>query len=192
MSHKCFISFKTEDIAYKNEIQNNLNIDMIDKSLNEPIDSIDEEYIMKVIRRDYLKDSTVTITLIGQHSAENNYLENQHFIKRELQASLYGTPNGILGIVLPSMYDTIFKGEHVCSICGQSHNIVNINTNTTIKEYSVNYYIEDHDGCAWSPDDRYCILTKWSDFKESPDNYIEQAFKKRTDPVVNKIKVFPK
>jgi len=31
MVHKCFISFKTEDIKYKKEIQDNFDIDMIDK-----------------------------------------------------------------------------------------------------------------------------------------------------------------
>ena len=67
MRHKCFISFKTEDAAYKRYIQTDLNVDMIDKSLNTPINSYDEEYIMQVIRRDYLSDSTVTIFLIGQH-----------------------------------------------------------------------------------------------------------------------------
>ena len=37
MSHKCFISFKTEDKKYKKYIQEDLKIDMIDKSLNTPI-----------------------------------------------------------------------------------------------------------------------------------------------------------
>lgn len=44
MKHKCFISFKTEDISYKETIQNDLNVDMIDKSLNKPIDSQNEEW----------------------------------------------------------------------------------------------------------------------------------------------------
>lgn len=42
MGHKCFISFKTEDENYKTEIQkwsDNNKVDMIDKSLNEPIDA---------------------------------------------------------------------------------------------------------------------------------------------------------
>jgi hypothetical protein len=50
MSKKCYISFKTEDFAYKKYIQDNLNIDMIDKSLNTRIDSTDEDYIMRKIR----------------------------------------------------------------------------------------------------------------------------------------------
>ncbi|MFT4802545.1 MAG: hypothetical protein ACI93N_002325, partial [Flavobacteriaceae bacterium] len=71
MGHKCFITFKTEDSAYKKHIQEELDVDMIDKSLNEPIDSDDEEYIMRKIREDYLSDSTVTICLIGSRSSEN-------------------------------------------------------------------------------------------------------------------------
>lgn len=61
MAHKVFISFKTEDKSYKKYIQDNLKIDMIDKSLDEAIDSDDEDYIMRKIREDYLADSTVTI-----------------------------------------------------------------------------------------------------------------------------------
>ena len=138
MAHKCFISFKTEDMDYKKKIQEDMDIDMIDKSLDEPINSDDEDYIMRKIREDYLADSTVTIYLIGEYSAENSFLQDQTYIKRELQASLYNgennTKNGILGIVLPSMYDKLYKGKEQCSVCGKNHNIVCINDNTTIKE----------------------------------------------------------
>lgn len=112
MGHKCFISFKTEDKHYKKEIQEEMDIEMIDQSLNEAIDSEDEDYIMRKIREDYLSDSTVTIFLIGTKSNENLGWEEQRFIKRELQASLYhgkgNTQNGILGVVLPSMYSSVF------------------------------------------------------------------------------------
>lgn len=191
MSHKCFISFKTEDVIYKEKIQNMSEIDMIDKSLNEPINSFDEDYIMKVIRRDHLQDSTVTITLIGSHSAENSYFENQNYIKRELQASLYSKPNGILGIVLPNMYDDIYGESYVCSTCGETHYYTNINDNTTIKEFSYNFYIPNNK-CSWHYDDRYCVLVKWDDFIEHPNTYIDFAYDKREEPIANKIKVFPK
>ena len=72
MGHKCFISFKKEDEAYKKAIQSWVDInkvDMIDKSLNTPIDSDNEDYIMRKIREDYLSDSTVTIFLIGTPAA---------------------------------------------------------------------------------------------------------------------------
>lgn len=192
MSHKCFISFKTEDIEYKEEIQEMDELDIIDKSLNDPIDSDDEDYIMRKIREDYLNDSTVTICLIGNHSAENSTSENQSYIKRELQASLYNKPNGVLGIVLPNMYDKIYKGKYTCSECGQKHNFVNINNDTTIREFNYNYYLPlSDDKCAWSESDRYCVLVKWDDFVASPNNYIKKAFNKREDDIASKIKVYP-
>lgn len=195
MAHKCFISFKTEDFSYKKEIQDDLDVDMIDKSLNEAIDSDDEDYIMRKIREDYLSDSTVTIHLIGSHSAENSWMEDQTYIKRELQASLYNgknnTKNGILGVVLPSMYEKIYKGEYNCNSCGGSHNYVNINDDTVIKEFSYNYYIPKNSGCCWTEDDRYCVLVKWDHFKDAPNTYIDKAFDKRSSPISSKTKVRP-
>jgi hypothetical protein len=198
MAHRVFISHKREDKSYKNYIQNNLGVDMIDKSLNEAIDSDDEDYVMRRIREDYLSDSTVTISLIGTHSSENEGEEEQVYIKRELQASLFdgkaNSRNGILGIVLPDMYDKIYKGSYNCDKCGGSHNSVAINDETVIKEFSHNYYIKPlaDEKCAWSEDDRYCILAKWEDFEKDPEKYIDQAFDKRQHPISKKITVRPK
>ena len=194
--HKCFISFKTENASYKNYIQYSLNVDMIDKSLNEPINSDDEDYIMRKIREDYLSDSTVTICLIGKHSAENDPNENQTYIKRELQASLYNgannTRNGILGVVLPEMINSIYKGKYTCPTCGESHNAVVINNDTVIREFNYNYYIPKlNNTCHWTEDERYCVLVRWDDFCESPETYIDKAFQKRNSSIANKVKVYP-
>lgn len=199
MGHKCFISFKTEDAYYKKEIQKwseKNKVDLIDKSLNTPIDSDDEDYIMRKIREDYLADSTVTIVLIGVHSSEYLGKEEQKYIKRELQASLYNgvnnTRNGVLGVVLPSVYTSIYKGSEICSVCGSSHNIVAINDRTTIREFSANYYLDDKHKCYYTEEDRYCVLVKWDDFKLNPNFYIDKAFDKRTDSIAQKVKVYPK
>jgi hypothetical protein len=195
LSRKCYISFKTENIDYKNYIQDNLDVDMIDKSLNEPIDSDNQDYIMRKIREDYLSDSTVTIHLIGAHGAENSWFQDQTFIKRELQASLYdgkdNSRSGILGVVLPSMHNTIYQGQTTCLTCGCNHTLINIGDNTTVKEFSVNYFIP-HDKCAWNEDERYCVLVSWDQFKNSPNEYIEQAFEKRTNSIANQVTVYPK
>lgn len=194
MGHKCFISFKTVDKEYKRIIQEDLKIDMIDKSLNEPIDSTDEDYIMRKIREDYLSDSTVTISLIGSQSAENSYMQNQSYIKRELQASLYNgknnTRNGIIGVVLPDVYEKVYKGKYLCNDCNGTHNFVNVVDNT-IREFSYNYYIPKTTGCGWSEDERYCILVKWDDFIDNPNKYIDNAFDKRASDITSKVKVRP-
>ncbi|MCT4628816.1 TIR domain-containing protein [Winogradskyella sp.] len=194
MARKCFISFKMEDKKYKEYIQNNLNIDMIDKSLNVSIDSDDIDYILSVIRRDYLSKSTVTIHLIGAHSSENQGTYEQRFIKRELQASLYNgkgnTRNGILGIVLPEANNAIFQGSYHCLKCGNSHNVVKIDNSTTISEFSYNYYIPN-DKCHHDEDDRYCVLVSWHEFIKNPEAYIEQTFQKRETPIADKTRVRP-
>jgi len=194
MAHKCFISFKTEDIEYKSYIQKYLAVDIIDKSLDDAIDSEDEDYIMRKIREDYLSDSTVTVHLIGAFSSENRGTYEQRYIKRELQASIYNgegnTRNGILGVVLPSAVSQIYLGVQRCVICGGSHNVVKIDNTTTVKEFSYNYYLPN-DKCAWTEDDRYCVLVKWDEFIVDPEPFIEQAFKKRTHATAEKVKMKP-
>lgn len=194
MAHKCFISYKTEDQSYKEDIQNLDGLDIIDKSLNESIDSDNEDYIMQRIRDEYLSDSTVTIHLIGLHGAENRGWDEQRFIKRELQASLYdssqNSKNGILGVVLPEAAPRVFRGTLACHTCGQNHNHVAISDETTISEFRYNYYIPNGK-CAHAEDDRYCILAKWEVFVSNPNSYVEAAFAKRSQPIASKTKVRP-
>lgn len=171
---------------------------MIDKTLDRWIDSTNGDYIMKVIREDYLKDSTVTICIIGNHSSENEEydqdgLMKNYFIIRELQASLFdgegNTRNGILVVVIHEMYDKIYRGSYVCPNCGREHNYVNTNDDAVIKEFSMNYYIKPHEGCGWSEDEKYCILVKWDDFISDPETYINMDFEKRSAPIAKKITV---
>ena len=199
MGHKCFISYKKEDLVYKDSLLKLFNrADVIDKSLDREINSENGDYIMSVIRRDYLIDSTVTIFLIGKHSSENEGVDwygrsHNYFIQRELQASLFNgegnTRNGILGIVVPEMYDKIYRGIYTCHICNQVHNYVALNDTTVIREFSENYYIMPHEGCAWSDNERYCVLVKWEDFILNPERYVNIVFDKRTSDIAGKVKV---
>ncbi len=199
MGHKCFVSFKKEDNSYKDKLVELFSSeDIIDKTLDRVIDSEDGDYIMQVIRDDYLKDSTVTICLIGQHSSENEGCDwygrhHNYFIIRELQASLYNgnknTRNGVVGVVIPEMYSTVFGNSYQCQVCGKQHNYVNANDSTVVREFSENYYVKPHEGCGWSEDERYCILVKWDDFVSDPQKYIDRAFEKRNQPIANKVKV---
>ena len=193
MARKCFISFKTEDSKYKQFIQDHVAIDMINKSLENAIQSQNEDYILRKIREDYLADSTVTIHLIGEYSSESRGAFEQRFIKRELQASLYdaaaNSRNGILGIVLPSSSVHVYKGSYSCSNCGSSHNVVAINDATVVREFSYNYYIPNGK-CAHREEDRYCVLTTWEEFLANSSTFIEQAFAKRSEPIANKVRVY--
>lgn len=166
---------------------------MIDKSLGLAINSTDEDYIMQQIRTNNLADSTVTIHLIGTRSAESLGKEEQKFIKGELRASLYNgignTRNGILGVVLPAMESSIYKGLVTCGGgCGANINWINLNDTTTIAEFHRNYYIPNG-RCHHNEEDRFCVLVKWSDFKLDPEKYIELAFSKRAQAIAQKVTV---
>mgnify|MGYP004557698793 FL=1 len=87
------------------------------------------------------------------------------------------------------MCDQIYKGTYQCQKCNGTHSYVAIDDSTVIREFSVNYYIEPHSGCAWSDDDRYCILVKWDDFVSNPEKYVAMAFEKRTSPVAERVKI---
>lgn len=196
MGHTVYISFKTEDEAYKDAIQSWDHLDYVDRSLNEAINSDDRDYIMRTIREQYLRNSTVTIFLIGTRSAEDLGADEQYYVKRELQASLYNgsgnTKSGILGIVLPEMTDRIYGSQYTCATCGATHNGVYINNSTAIAEFAYNYYIPVPAGkCSWREEDRYCVLVKWEDFALDPDGYIEAAFEKRSAPIAAYTKVQP-
>lgn len=200
MAHKSFISFKKEDKWYRDKLVEKFNSsDVIDKSLDRVIDSEDGDYIMKTIRNDYLKDSTVTVFLIGEHSSENEGKDIlgrdiNYFIQRELQASLYNgkgnTRNGIVGVVLPEMYERIYGKSYVCNSCGEEHSYIYLNDNTVIREFSENYYIKPHNGCLWSEEERYCVLVKWTDFYKEPEYYINKAYDKRFAEISKKLKIY--
>ena len=90
------------------------------------------------------------------------------------------------------MYNKIYSGSGICRTCGQSQYYVNIVDETIIKEFSKNYYLNNHGKCHYDEDDRYCVLVKWDDFKLDPNTYIELAFQKRMHPIANEVVVYPK
>ena len=66
--HNCFISFKKEDVVYKDKILTKLGKERIlGKALDRWIDSEDIDYIMQTIRREYMNNTSVTIFIIGEH-----------------------------------------------------------------------------------------------------------------------------
>lgn len=203
MSHNCFISFKKEDEYYKEQIAKTLKAEQIQgKSLDKWIDSDDIDYVMNVIRKDYMANTSVTIFLIGEHSSENEgfdydwekrkYLNRQNFIIRELKATLYdGDDNrrsGLLGVVLPSMYNKVYGGTYECSHCGKIVNVVKINEDTVIKEFSENYYLKPDcvDGHC-DEEGRFCVLVKYDDFIKDPDTYIDKAYDKLKEKINDRV-----
>lgn len=202
MSHNCFISFKKEDEYYKDEIVKKLQEGQIQgKSLDKWIDSEDIDYVMQIIRNEYMNNTSVTLFLIGEHSSEdegfeysfadNCYYNKQNYIIRELKATLFdGKGNrrsGLLGIVLPNMYSKIYGGSYTCSHCGKTINYVNINSDTTIKEFCENYYLESSCSRHYDDSGRYCVVVKYDDFIKNPNKYIDEAYDKTNSEISEKV-----
>ena len=105
---KCFISYHHEDQdevddfirTYDNDQDLFISRGLGQEMTGDIIDSTDTEYVMRRIRELFLSDSTVTLVMLGKCTWARRYVD------WEIQASLrHGdtvTPNGLLGIKLPS------------------------------------------------------------------------------------------
>lgn len=101
MSHKCFISYNSADKDAVDQFCEKFSGSFVRRGLkmeDDIIDSTNTDYVMQRIRSLYLKDSTVTIVLIGKCTWA------RRFVDWEVQASLRnpadGYPNGVVAIQL--------------------------------------------------------------------------------------------
>lgn len=102
--HKCFISYhKDDETAVEKFIAkfDDTHDSFIMRGIRAPedlINSTDTDSVMGQIRKRFLKDSTVTIVLLGACTW------SRRFVDWEIQSSLrqpsVGYPNGLLGIIL--------------------------------------------------------------------------------------------
>lgn len=111
--HKVFVSYHHEnDQCYRDSFESTM-VDifdiMVSKSVNpnEVDDNLNTERIRQIIRDNYLKDSTVTVVLIGTETWKRKYMD------WEIAASIRDTKNnprsGLLGIFLPTYTLTLNK-----------------------------------------------------------------------------------
>lgn len=103
MPHKVFVSYHHANDQRKADYLRTTygeNNTLLDRSLDESYENMDDDEILTAIRQEHLKNSTVTIVLIGSETA------NRKWIDWEIYASLrpYGSRsrNGLLGIFLPT------------------------------------------------------------------------------------------
>ena len=107
MAHKVFVSYHHSNDQKKADYLRTKygdNNTLLDSSLYEAYECSSDDKILAAIRQNHLKDSTVTIVLIGSETA------NRKWIDWEICASLrpYGSRslNGLLGIYLPTAGET--------------------------------------------------------------------------------------
>lgn len=209
MSHGCFISYKKEDKIYVKIIAKRLDeLDIPCSYLDRTINSENIDTVISVLRTQYMNNKPVTLFLIGSHSYEDtkkrwrktwgNYYPHpeyneQSFVIRELRATLSdydGNPrHGVLGIVLPEMYDKIFKGTYRCSHCGEVINYIALDDDTVIREFHRNYYLLPvNEKCEhYNEDGRYCVLCKLDEFLDNPSIFIDKAYDKSISKIADSV-----
>ncbi len=106
--HKCFISYHKADQKAVDDFCDKFSGTFIKRGITmeeDIIDSNNTDYVMRRIRELYLKDSTVTIVLIGKCTWA------RRFVDWEVQASLRnpqdGYPNGLVAIQLWDSYKSL-------------------------------------------------------------------------------------
>ncbi len=77
------------------------------------IDSTNTDYVMSQIRANYLNDSTVTIVLIGSCTHSRRYVDWE--LKTSLRQGNNYTPNGVIGILLPSQGSSSYFPERLAN-----------------------------------------------------------------------------
>lgn len=105
---KCFISYHHADQDYVNQFVRDFdhsNDCFIARGLGEEmpgdvIDSYNTDYVMAKIRERFLRDTTVTIVLLGRCTWARRYVDWE--IQASLRQGMITIPNGLLGIKLPT------------------------------------------------------------------------------------------
>lgn len=106
--HKIFISYHHgRDQAYADKIKELYKKAMIDKSMRDDLSYLTVETILSRIRLEHLKDSTVTVVLVGVDTWGRKWVD------WEIYSSLRGygdrTINGLIGVYLPIHSNNSFR-----------------------------------------------------------------------------------
>lgn len=114
-THKIFLSYHyssaSGDLKYKEQFEEMFGDLIISKSVKEgAIDSnLPTETVRQKIRDEYLRDSTVTVVLIGPETWKRKHVDWE--IGSSLRNTKYSSRSGLLGIILPT-YPLYTKGEY--------------------------------------------------------------------------------
>ena len=112
--HKVFISFHSVDISYKNEFER-LFHDTHEVIISRAVDAGDipnnlqTDTVRQKIRDEYLRDSSVTIVLIGANTWQRKHVDWE--IASSIRDTLNNPRSGLLGIILPT-YPGYYSGNY--------------------------------------------------------------------------------
>ena len=104
--HRVFVSYyHREDQCYRNQFEG-LFSDIHDIMISESVEigdidpNLNTETIRQKIRDEYLRDSTVTVVLVGAHTWQRKFVDWE--IGSSIRQTQYSSRSGLLGILLPT------------------------------------------------------------------------------------------
>lgn len=151
---KTFISYYHKDDEQKRIEFEKLTVDItVNKSVkNNDIDSDNsDDYIKQLIQKQYLKDTTVLVVLIGKNTKCRKHVDWE--ISGALNFKVGNTYAGLLGLILPSHSD--FGSE-------------NVTFDLIPARLAENFKSE------------YAVIADWTENRKTIQSHIELAFKRRT------------
>ena len=194
--HKVFISYHhdNDQLAKEELLELNDNYGIfIDSSVDtgDIDENLSNESIRQKIRDDYLKDSTVTILLVGEETMKRKHIDWE--IYSSMRDSKLNKKSGILVIQLPSTGCTSYVCAHgeeeKSALYPPNLTWVSI-TNREYYEYNFPYLPERIIDNLLRPEDNISVTT-WETIINSPDKlklFIDLTFRDRTccDYVLNR------
>lgn len=102
-THKVFLSYYyEEDAHYRYLFEKYFSNVIVSKSVEvgdiEP--NRNSDYVYQKLRDEYLRDSTVTVVLIGQHTWQRKFVDWE--VYATLRNTKYNARSGLLGLILPT------------------------------------------------------------------------------------------
>lgn len=156
--HRVFVSYyHAEDQGYRERFER-LFSDIYDRYVSESVKmgdidpTLKTETIRQKIRDEYLRDSTVTVVLVGAHTWQRKFVDWE--IGSSIRQTQYNSRSGLFGILLPTYPRPL--GEP-----------------NTYNRYTIPPRLHDNIHCG------YAQLKKWSDDPDTVQSWIHEAFKRR-------------
>ena len=158
--HRVFVSYyHTEDQGYRERFEG-LFSDVYDIMVSESVEigdidpNLNTETIRQKIRDEYLRDSTVTVVLVGAHTWQRKFVDWE--IGSSIRQTQYNSRSGLLGILLPTYPRP--QGD-----------------STKYNPYTIPPRLHDNIECGFAK------IYNWSDDPNTVQSWIHDAFKRRTE-----------
>ncbi len=160
--HRVFVSYYHDEDQDYREAFEHLFSDIHDIYVSESVEmgdidpNLNTETIYQIIRDDYLRDSTVTVVLVGAHTWQRKFVDWE--IGSSIRDTQYNPRSGLLGILLPTYPGPPDKPNsyYIHTIPPRLHDNIKI-------------------GCGFAK------MHKWSNNPDEVQRWIHDAFKRRTE-----------